>query len=233
MMFQRVLVGFDGSAAAERALALAKQMRAADGEIVSLTVAETHYAMHAGMYAVEWDETLRADAEKARSAGEAQLNGVPTAAARVVTGHAAHALLAAADSMNADVVAVGSHGKSRIRDLLVGSVVTRVVRTAHCSVLVAHGADPIRVFPQSIAVGVDGSSGPTGAEAVAEALAAAGGADLRRVEGKRQPAEALVEASKSADLVVVGSRESHGLPALASVAERVAHRSACPVLIVR
>jgi nucleotide-binding universal stress UspA family protein len=47
------------------------------------------------------------------------------------------------------------------------------------------------------------------------------------------PVDALVEVSPSADLIVMGSRGLHGLSALGSVSERVAHRAACSVLVVR
>ena len=49
----------------------------------------------------------------------------------------------------------------------------------------------------------------------------------------RGPVETLVEASAGADLLVVGSRGVHGLCTLGSVSERVAHRAACSVLVVR
>jgi nucleotide-binding universal stress UspA family protein len=42
-----------------------------------------------------------------------------------------------------------------------------------------------------------------------------------------------VEASGSADLLVVGSRGLHGLRALGSVGERVANQASCSVLVVR
>jgi len=47
-----------------------------------------------------------------------------------------------------------------------------------------------------------------------------------------QPVAALVGPSPAADLVVVGSRGLHGLRALGSVSERVAHRAHCSVLVV-
>jgi len=44
---------------------------------------------------------------------------------------------------------------------------------------------------------------------------------------------ALVAAAAEADLVVVGSRGLHGLRALGSVSERVAHTASCSALVVR
>jgi len=49
----------------------------------------------------------------------------------------------------------------------------------------------------------------------------------------REPVRALVGASGIVDLVVVGSRGVHGLKALGSVSERVAHQAECSVLVVR
>jgi nucleotide-binding universal stress UspA family protein len=48
-----------------------------------------------------------------------------------------------------------------------------------------------------------------------------------------RPVETLTELSKEADLLVVGSRGLHGLRALGSVSERVAHHAQCSVLVVR
>ena len=48
------------------------------------------------------------------------------------------------------------------------------------------------------------------------------------------PAQALIEASKDSDLVVVGSRGGGGFGSLAlgSVSSQVAHHSSCPVVVV-
>lgn len=52
---------------------------------------------------------------------------------------------------------------------------------------------------------------------------------------RMRPAEALLEASRSADLIVVGSRGRGGFSSLllGSVSRRVLHRSLCPVAVVR
>ena len=47
------------------------------------------------------------------------------------------------------------------------------------------------------------------------------------------PAGALAAAAETADLVIVGSRGLHGLRALGSVSERVAHSAPCSTLVVR
>ena len=44
---------------------------------------------------------------------------------------------------------------------------------------------------------------------------------------------AIVSATADADLVVVGSRGLHGLKALGSVSERVAHQARCSTIVVR
>jgi nucleotide-binding universal stress UspA family protein len=250
MAFERVVVGNDGSPVAMRALRLARRLATPDAEFLTLTVAETHYAMHAGMDAVTWDERLRADAETARLAADRELRGDPHAESRAVTGHAAPALLAAIEEFRADLVAVGSHAHSRAAGIVLGSVATRLIHDAPCSVLIAREQLEIEDFPRSIVVGIDTSPTSVEAEAIAEALAAATGASVRRLTatgGKpvpenttvdaeldsRSAVDALVDASRSCDLLVVGSRGLHGLAALGSVAERVAHEAECSVLVVR
>jgi Universal stress protein family len=64
-----------------------------------------------------------------------------------------------------------------------------------------------------------------------DSLALAEVPGLERRHG--HPVEVLLAAADSADLVVLGSRGLHGLPALGSVSERVAHRATCSVLVVR
>jgi nucleotide-binding universal stress UspA family protein len=175
MHYQRVLVGFDGSPASERALALALRLRARDGELVAMTVAETHFAMHAGMDAVSWDEQIRTSARDACEKAERELAGVRGARVELTAGHPAKALVNAAAAMDADLIAVGADGHSRIAGILLGSVAMSVVHDAPCSVLVARGESDCDAFPSSVTVAEAGS-------------------------GARE----LIQASRSCDLLVVG-----------------------------
>jgi nucleotide-binding universal stress UspA family protein len=250
MVFERILVGFDGSPASDRALALARGLKTPSGTLLALTVAETYYATHAGMDAVVWDKKIRGDAEQARRSAQRQIGGLAGSRAEMVSGYAGPALLHAAEEIDADLISVGSHGHSRIAGILLGSVATRVIHDWKSSVLVARGSAPVKPTPTSIVVGIDGSPASVEAVAVAEALGASTDACVRHVTatgGKRlpddvvlraeldtrSPVEALLDASRTSDLLVVGSRGLHGVGALGSVAERLAHVAECPVLIVR
>ena len=54
-------------------------------------------------------------------------------------GDPGEAIVAAADSENADLIVVGSHGRSGVSRFLIGSVSDHVVRHAHCPVMVVRG----------------------------------------------------------------------------------------------
>ena len=54
----------------------------------------------------------------------------------VLTGDPREALLDTAEGIGADLIVVGSHGRTGLAKLLMGSVATHIVTHAHCSVLV-------------------------------------------------------------------------------------------------
>jgi nucleotide-binding universal stress UspA family protein len=137
--------------------------------------------------------------------------------------------------------------------IVFGSTATRVIHDAPCSVLVARSG---RVVPPSrILVGVDGSEASARAYEAGRHLAERFGAEMVPVvaEGHDsvdlpaislvagdsfhvtpgEPVPVLTAAAADADLLVVGSRGLHGVRALGSVSERVAHRADCSILIVR
>jgi nucleotide-binding universal stress UspA family protein len=151
--------------------------------------------------------------------------------ARIARGRAWEALLDEIEREHHTLVVVGSHGAGRAKGILIGSTATELVHKAPCSVLVAR--KPLKQFPSSIVVGVDGSKEAAVADAVARELAERFSASLQRYENVRDPVDTLVEAGLDADLLLVGSRGLHGVKALGSVSERVAHRSACSVIVVR
>jgi nucleotide-binding universal stress UspA family protein len=62
--------------------------------------------------------------------------------ARLVDGDPARAIQAEAEALPADLVVMGTHGRSGFEHLLLGSVAERVLRTAPCPVLTVRGTSP-------------------------------------------------------------------------------------------
>lgn len=199
---------------------------------------------------------LHADAEDALLRARRELDGDRDSEARVIGGRAEDILLDEVTREGADLVAVGTHGAGRAHGYVVGSVATLLLHKAPCSVLVARASASPLHWPRRILVGIDGSVESALACQRARGLAAEFsaridlitalggkpldllaaqmvGAELPHKIDPRSPVEALVEASVSADLLIVGSRGAHGLSTLGSVSERVAHRAACSTLVVR
>jgi len=255
-IFGRVLVGVDGS---EAGLEAARQAaRLAEGPLTLVSVVGTLPPAAAGPIGVGpvlYAEEDRSDeAEAALAEALQEVEDLHAAAGTVARGVPWDELLNGAEAAGATLVAVGSHGTGRRAGIVFGSTATAVIHKAKCSVLVARGTQP-KEFPQRIVVGVDGSSESELALEVARYVAARHGAsvwplaahggdgiDRERVaellrdryeHAPDDPVHALVAASAGSDLLVVGSRGLHGLKALGSVSERVAHRARCSVLVVR
>lgn len=76
----------------------------------------------------------------------------------IVDGHADERLPAVAAELKADLIVVGSHGRTGVKRWLIGSVAERVVRLAQQSVLVARGEAPAGGY-QRVVIGTDFSPG--------------------------------------------------------------------------
>jgi nucleotide-binding universal stress UspA family protein len=249
--FRSVIVGVDGSDSSLDALRLAQQLLDPDGTLLALSVAETYLAGHAGLEAVEAEGQLLDAARFAAQDAEAVIGGDDRASSVVAEGRAASVLLEWAAANDADLIAVGSRGHGRVAGIVFGSVATQILHEAPCSVLVTRATAPRSSGLAAVTIGTDGSGPATAAERVARAICDSAGASLRRLTatgGKppspeilsagtelddRSPVDALVAAGAASDLLVVGSQGLHGIASLGSVAERVAHRAVCPVLVVR
>ena len=251
-VFSRIVVGIDRS---ERSLEAARQaalLQDVDGKLTLFSAWDALPGVGGPRYDVE--ETLqRASAEDALRAASDHVARFSAPTATLVRGSPVAQLLAEIERDEDTLVAIGSSGVGRILGIVEGAVTTELVHRAPCSVLVARPADA--EFPRRVVVGVDGSIESAAAYAAALYLAERFGADLRALvawggkgvnerlvatitdgdhdDRRDAPAEALTRAAELADLVVVGSRGRHGVRALGSVSERVAHTASCSTLIVR
>lgn len=256
-VFSRILVGVDGSQQALEAARQAALLEDVDGQLTLLAAWEIAPAIIGGTGSgvpYYFDEELqRTTAERALAAATDYVAPYTAAIGKLVRGTPVHELLKDIARCEDTLIAVGSSGIGRLLGIVEGEVATELVHRAPCSVLVARAADT--EFPRRLVVGVDGSIESAAAYASAHYLSERFGAELRALvawggkgvnehlaavitDGEHEdsgdpPVQALVTAAKSADLVVVGSRGPHGVRALGSVSERVAHSAACSTLIVR
>ena len=249
-VFQRILCGVDGTPASLVAVQQALRLQDDDGRLLLSAVANLAQAAHAGMAATHAAELVQHEAEAALAEAQAI---APSASSKLVNGDPVTVLLNQAEAEGATLIAVGSHGRRRAAGLLLGTVAARMLRDATCSVLVARPARDAEAWPQTVVVGVDGSVESAAAFAAAQSVAERFGGAVRAVASTKDhldheaaraiagefeeqdgPAvNVLVSASESADLVVVGSRGLHGLKALGSVSERLAHQARSSVLVTR
>jgi nucleotide-binding universal stress UspA family protein len=250
--FSRVLVGVDGSEAGFEACRQAARLADPEAPIEAVAVVNLADAVWTGYNASRVTEQLRREAETALEHA-ARLIG-ERAHTRFVDGTETAALLHETDRAAATLIAVGSHGHRRVTEILIGGVAGELLHRAPCSVLVARPSTDAEAFPRSIVAGLDGSAAAEHALDAAEHVAGRLRVPLRVItagqgtsveldavrrrspsveEIDARPVEALVTASHGADLVVVGSRGLHGVRALGSVSERVAHQASCSVLVVR
>lgn len=79
-----------------------------------------------------YKEQLRQQLEEAAAP---YAEGDLTVHTRLSEGRAAETIVAIADEEKFGLIAMGTHGRTGVQHLLIGSVAERVVRTAHCPVL--------------------------------------------------------------------------------------------------
>jgi len=232
-----IVCGVDGSAEAAEAVRQAAVLASPEARIELVGV------IHAGLVAsvaavmpavtAEPERRLRKEAWAALADAAHDVPSGIEVTTTLRTGPAAALLEVEAARLEAGVIAVGSHGQGRLAGRLLGSVATRLVHNAACSVLIARPAPNVE-FPLSIVVGVDDSEPSMRALAVARELSRRTGARLDPVHAlDNSPAAVLIERATADDLLVVGSRGLRGFRALGSVSEAVAHRAPGSVLIVR
>jgi nucleotide-binding universal stress UspA family protein len=245
-VFGRVLCGVDGSPAGEEAVRQGARLRSPHGRLLLVSVATPAAAAHP-------QAAVALELHAATALQDAERQAGADSEAHLLIGDPATCLLAAARDRWATLMAVGSHGSGRWGGMLAGSVATAILHRASCSVLITRPPRNAGGFPSRVTAGVDGSDGSREALEVAKELGSRLGATVTAVIARgattdlqasadtvdaihideRDPVEALVDAARTSDLLVLGARGLHGLRALGSVSERVAHRAPISVLVVR
>jgi nucleotide-binding universal stress UspA family protein len=140
---QTIVVGTDGSPAADRALEEAIEIAQRDGAKLHLVTAFPDPAVirervTSGATSVQVNLSEVADSVLTRAAERAEEKGIP-AETYASESDPAEAILEVAKAQDADLIVVGSRGLSGIQRFLLGSVSSKVSEHAACSVMIVRG----------------------------------------------------------------------------------------------
>jgi nucleotide-binding universal stress UspA family protein len=180
----KILVAYDGSECADAALDdLQRSGLPADAQIKVLSVLENWLPPPSGLELVEHigrDEEFLA---LARRGGIRLVSMKPgwDVKSESGAGSPATVIIEKADEWGADLIVVGSHGRTALGQFFFGSVSQKVLHEAHCSVRVARGRIEEPDTPARLIVGVDGSKGAEAAVATVAARKWPAGSEVRIV----------------------------------------------------
>lgn len=147
MTWRRIIVGIDFSDTARRALEHAEALGRHHGAEIILVhgtgITDAGMYVHEATSQTSWKLHVRQRLERARSqmtaAAETLRQGGLSVSTTDVPASGHVAIVGQAEERSADLVVVGTHGRSGFDRFLMGSVAERVVRRAPTNVLVARG----------------------------------------------------------------------------------------------
>lgn len=146
-MFKKILIPTDGSAlSGQAANAGVSFARSVGAEVVALYVGQPFAATigfdgMAAAYAITDEDYEKASAEQAKKylqavVDRAETAGVKVSSESVTNFNVADGIVDAATKHGCDLIFMGSHGRSGLSRLLLGSVTAKVLSLAHVAVLV-------------------------------------------------------------------------------------------------
>src|SRR5437870_8779710 len=140
-MFKSILVAWDGSEHAKRALAEAVDLaRTQDGRLTLLTVAAPLHVWPGYVPPISEADLVDA-AEQTLAEGEALVpEGIPVSG-RTAAGHPGTELLKRAEAADHDLIVMGSRGRGAVRSAFLGSVSHFVLNHTTVPVLIIHDGE--------------------------------------------------------------------------------------------
>ena len=125
-----VVLAYDGKSHTEKALNYAIKHALAHNTVLYIvsTVATKDL--------VDRDNDVRSVKDYVEAARQIAADAGADARSLVETGHPVDAVIAAARRVEADTIIVGRHDKTAVDRLMLGSVSEKIIRNAHCTVIV-------------------------------------------------------------------------------------------------
>lgn len=131
----KIVLGYDGSPHSRKALERVGDLfTGQDADVSVVSVVHVAAPAHGSSYE-DSDETRERDAELQEATSYLAQHNVSSTAVHA-HGDPATAIVEQARTVDADLIVVGTHGRGLTRDLLLGSVSTKVTHHAHCDVLI-------------------------------------------------------------------------------------------------
>jgi nucleotide-binding universal stress UspA family protein len=135
-MVKRIVWANDGTASADRALPVIKDLIASTG--ASLTVSYVHRDWHLGHRPVLVEDHQPIEQELRRQVDGLIAEGLDADLALTTNdgGHPAQLIADLAEDEDADLIVAGSHGRGPVAGLLLGSFTSHLLMVSHCPVLI-------------------------------------------------------------------------------------------------
>jgi nucleotide-binding universal stress UspA family protein len=136
-MYGKLLVAVDNSDAAERVIEAAREMASlSDGEVWVLHLREQEFVGRGGFYPIESEAEARSVVERATQKLDDAGIKCHYEVRNTISGQAAREIAAAARAHDADIIMMGSKGRSDLTALVLGSTAHKVIHLSDRPVLV-------------------------------------------------------------------------------------------------
>jgi nucleotide-binding universal stress UspA family protein len=138
MSIRKILIAVDEQPLSVRAAELGAELaRALGGEVALIHVHAQAYPGDTGIPPQQLIAQAQEDSKRLVAGFRERLSLPPSTLEFVQTGAPAETIARAAAEWRADLIVIGSHGRTGVRRALLGSVAEEVMRNAPCPVLVA------------------------------------------------------------------------------------------------
>ena len=141
MAFKKILVPLDGSVLAEHALGKVTELAASGAAVMLIRAAEAHTLPGVDPTDMQVEVVREAEEYLARVAARLQRDGIKDLQTSVWYGPAASAIVEAARLRGADLIVMGTHGRSGLGRLILGSVAESVLRGTTTPILLVRAPE--------------------------------------------------------------------------------------------
>ncbi len=136
-MYKKIMVGYDGTQFSDCALKEAMAMaKGSNAKLLLVSAPEIDIEFQAMSPEAHELMEKKGRADLDRAAAKVKKAGLTCETKIVVSTSTQEALVEAAKKSKVDLIVLGTHGRTGLMRLLMGSTTARVIGHAHCSVLV-------------------------------------------------------------------------------------------------